>query len=197
MPAGMFEDDDYARRLRQAGYRVVCAEDVFVHHFGQASLGELCINGEYDRILQANRQRFEAKWGITWQPHGRRITAEYQQLRERIQRSAVAHLPPGTRVMVLSKGDDELLRIDGACGWHFPQVGTGQYANIYPADSAEAIAQLEALRSKGAEFVLIPKPAFWWLEHYAEFGDHLKSRYRSVIRDEETCLIYDLGGAHA
>jgi GT2 family glycosyltransferase len=56
---GMFEDDDYARRVRQAGYRVVCAEDVFVHHFGQASLGDLCLTGDYNRILEANRRRFE------------------------------------------------------------------------------------------------------------------------------------------
>jgi len=37
---GMFEDDDYGKRLRQAGYKVLCAEDVFVHHFGQGSFGE-------------------------------------------------------------------------------------------------------------------------------------------------------------
>ncbi|HYG35119.1 MAG TPA: glycosyltransferase family 2 protein, partial [Clostridia bacterium] len=71
---GMFEDDDYALRVRQAGYRVVCVEDVFVHHFGQGSIGELCLAGEYDQILDTNRRRFEEKWGLTWQPHGRRLS---------------------------------------------------------------------------------------------------------------------------
>ena len=38
---GMFEDDDYAVRVRNKGYRVICAEDVFIHHFGRTSFSVL------------------------------------------------------------------------------------------------------------------------------------------------------------
>jgi len=191
---GMFEDDDYGRRLRQAGYKVLCAEDVFVHHFGQGSFGELCRTNEYDRIFDSNRRRFEEKWGVPWEPHARRITPEYSQLRQRIQATSSRHLPAGTTVAVISKGDEELIRLTGNQGWHFPQARDGAYANIYPADGVEAVAQLEAIHAKGARFLLIPKPAFWWLDHYQEFKTHLESRCRLALRQEETCLIFDLGG---
>jgi GT2 family glycosyltransferase/glycosyltransferase involved in cell wall biosynthesis len=65
---GMFEDDDYALRVREAGFRVVCARDVFVHHHGRASfkvLGE----GEYLRVFQKNKAYFEAKWQRSWEQH--------------------------------------------------------------------------------------------------------------------------------
>ena len=64
---GMFEDDDYAKRVRQAGYRVICAEDVFVHHFGSASLSRLDTH-EYQALFEQNRLKYEEKWG-TWKPH--------------------------------------------------------------------------------------------------------------------------------
>ncbi len=191
---GMFEDDDYARRVRQAGYRIVCAEDVFVHHFGQASFGELCLSRQYDAVLEANRRRFEEKWNVTWQPHGRRLTAEYRELRRRIQGTVASRLPTHATVIVISKGDEELLSLNGHRGWHFPQAADGRYANVYPAGSAEAIAELERLRASGGGFLVIPKPAFWWLEYYPEFKEHLERHYRVAVRDEETCVIFDLGG---
>jgi GT2 family glycosyltransferase len=189
---GMFEDDDYSRRIRQAGYRVICAEDVFVHHFGQAAFGELCADGQYDRILESNRQRFEAKWSVQWQPHGRRITADYVHLRKTIQKVIAAQLPPGETVLVISKGDEELLHLEGREGWHFPRDAEGHYPSIYPADSAEAITQLEHGRANGAGYLLIPKPAFWWLDFYAGFKDHLERNYTVAVHDEDTCVIFDV-----
>jgi GT2 family glycosyltransferase len=66
--AGMFEDDDYAVRLRKAGYRVMCAEDVFVHHFGRSSFSKM-EDEEYRKLFEANRALFEQKWGSVWQEH--------------------------------------------------------------------------------------------------------------------------------
>jgi GT2 family glycosyltransferase/glycosyltransferase involved in cell wall biosynthesis len=65
---GMFEDDDYSHRARLAGYRVICAEDVFVHHFGQASFRKIP-EAEYEALFRRNRSLFEQKWGIAWRPH--------------------------------------------------------------------------------------------------------------------------------
>jgi GT2 family glycosyltransferase/glycosyltransferase involved in cell wall biosynthesis len=65
---GMFEDDDYSRRARAAGYRVLCAEDAFVHHFGEASFS-LLPNPEYRALFDENRRRFEEKWGEPWKEH--------------------------------------------------------------------------------------------------------------------------------
>jgi GT2 family glycosyltransferase/glycosyltransferase involved in cell wall biosynthesis len=58
---GMFEDTDYAERLKRAGYRIVSARDVFVHHNCKASFGKLP-NADYTRIYEENRRKFEEKW---------------------------------------------------------------------------------------------------------------------------------------
>jgi GT2 family glycosyltransferase/glycosyltransferase involved in cell wall biosynthesis len=64
---GMFEDDDYTRRMRENGYKVVCADDCFIHHFGRASF-KLLSDQEYIQIFQKNRKVYEEKWG-SWEPH--------------------------------------------------------------------------------------------------------------------------------
>jgi len=67
---GMFEDDDYARRVREKGYRIVCAEDVFVHHVGRASFSKLN-SSEYRQLFDKNISLFEEKWNTKWTPHKR------------------------------------------------------------------------------------------------------------------------------
>lgn len=65
---GLFEDDDYSRRVQAAGYRTVCAEDSYIHHHGQASFKALLDSGEYQPLWDRNHAYFESKWG-TWQAH--------------------------------------------------------------------------------------------------------------------------------
>ncbi|MEJ2710751.1 MAG: glycosyltransferase [Anaerolineales bacterium] len=65
---GMFEDDDYALRLKAKGYRILCAEDVFIHHWGSASFSKLD-QAAYQQLFEENRRKFETKWGLEWQPH--------------------------------------------------------------------------------------------------------------------------------
>lgn len=65
---GMFEDDDYALRLKKKGYRLLCAQDVFIHHAGEASFSRLD-RSFYRQLFEENRTKFEEKWGIEWQPH--------------------------------------------------------------------------------------------------------------------------------
>ena len=188
---GMFEDDDYAMRMRAAGYRVVCAEDVFVHHFGQASIGELA-NGKYGEIFHANRQKFEYKWGLKWEPYRHRFTQQYQTLIERIRTIVCDTIPAQSTVVVVSKGDEELIKLNGLTAWHFPQDEDGGFTGHYPADSKEAIAHLESLRDRGGDYLLIPQTSLWWLDHYAEFNRHLKNRYPQVVNEDEACLVLDL-----
>ena len=188
---GLFEDDDYSLRIRRAGYKIKCAEDVLIHHFGEASMGSLVPTGQHTAIFDANKKRFEEKWGTPWKPHARRQSDEYRDTVERIRTTVLGLIPPGSNVLVVSKGDDELLELEGRFGAHFPQVDGGVYAGHYPADSAGAIEQLERLRTSGAGFLLFPAPAFWWFDYYAGFRTHLESRYHCVCQNED-CVIYDL-----
>jgi len=110
----------------------------------------------------------------------------------RIRETVAESLPPHACVIVVSRGDAELLSLNGARTCHFPQREDGVYAGHYPADSERAIAHLESLRQKGNEFLLFPSTAFWWLDHYDEFRRHLDTRYQQIVNKPDACIIYAL-----
>jgi glycosyltransferase involved in cell wall biosynthesis len=66
----------------------------------------------------------------------------------------------------------------------------GQYWGA-PEDSAVAIRELERLRAGGASKIAFAWPAFWWLDHYAAFSQHVRSRYR-CISGNDRLVVFDL-----
>jgi ATP-binding cassette subfamily B protein len=189
---GMFEDDDYAMRMHAAGYRTVCAEGVHVHHLGGASLAAWSMTNDYGALFRKNCRRFEERWAVQWRPHARRDDLHYERVVDAVRRVVDAALPPDATVLVVSKGDDDLLALEGRRAWHFPQMEDGVFAGYYPADSAAAITHLEALRRKGASFLIIPDPARWWLDYYDGLREHLRRSGRLVVDEPGICQVFAL-----
>jgi glycosyltransferase involved in cell wall biosynthesis len=118
---------------------------------------------------------------------------DYRQLPARLREAVQSAVPPGATVLVVSKGDATLLDLDGRSAWHFPCDEAGAYAGYYPADGRAAVAHLEALRARGAGYLLFPNTAYWWLVHYADLRRHLQTRYRCSYCNA-SCTLYDLSG---
>jgi hypothetical protein len=116
----------------------------------------------------------------------------YGALVERIRSAVDPHVPDGATIAVVSRGDEALLRFEGAHGWHFPRNEQGAWAGHYPADGAEAVRHLEALRRQGARYLLIPRPGFWWLDHYEELRHYLNRDGSELMRTDDAVL-YRLG----
>jgi len=58
--SGNYEDDDYCLRAKKAGFNIMVAEDVFIHHYGSMSFKNNKI--DYDKSLKRNDELFRKKW---------------------------------------------------------------------------------------------------------------------------------------
>lgn len=111
---------------------------------------------------------------------------EVAAVREEVERS----VPVGATVLVVSRGDAELLRLGDREARHFPGDGEGRYLGHHPADGRAAVELLEEQRRAGAEYLVIPAAEGWWLRHYRAFADCLRGH--AVAADEAACTIYSL-----
>ncbi len=191
----LFQEEDYAIRLRNAGYRVVCARDVFVHNAGRSAIGHLTSAGVWGDRFHTVRRLFEEKWAVRWYAYDHLNASQYDVLR-RIRAVILQVIPPESTVLVISRGDEEVLSL-APRAWHFPRGADGKYAGHYPADSSAAILELETQRSQGADFLLIPNSAAWWLTYYDGWRQHLETCYQAVVQDGRTCAVFDLRRARS
>lgn len=118
----------------------------------------------------------------------RRYRAMVERFRELVART----VPPTARVAVVSKGDDELLRLGARVASHFPPDPNGGYAGYHPASGPHALEMLQASRAHGVEYLLFPATSLWWRETYDEFGQYLATRYRLLTEEDGTGAIYHL-----
>jgi GT2 family glycosyltransferase len=121
---GMFEDDDYALRVREKGYKILCAEDVFIHHWGSAGFSRLGFS-EYWRTFQENKIKFEDKWDIEWQPPRYRDKLLGEQLAQIVNEKiwlAFQVIEKDQKIAELQNRLAEFEAIKKSTGWSLLQV---------------------------------------------------------------------------
>lgn len=155
------------------------------------------IHGQQEQLAAAEStsQRLEAALAAEQQARQLREntkSAAYQELRRGIVAAVQRAVPIDATVLVVSKGDDRLLELDGRNAWHFPRAEDGRYLGYHPYDSAAAIVHLEELRGQGGQYLVFPATAAWWLDHYAGLKQHLDTRCTNVPTVDDSCVIYAL-----
>lgn len=115
--------------------------------------------------------------------HPRKYLAELatvEQLRALAQDLVV--IPAGETFILVDEARTDALLLTGRCWLPFPEHA-GHYAGP-PIDAAAALAELERLLDRGARWLVVTSPAFWWLEYYVEFNARLHSVHRCILSNE-------------
>lgn len=120
---GYYEDDDYCIRTRKAGYRLVCAEDVFVCHSGGGSFSK----GSSQNLISNNKKLLEDKLGVAYQPrHWRRKLIDI--IEGDLDRAREMGLTPGlrykleNRLQLLTKNKPKNLLKKTAFNWRMQKL---------------------------------------------------------------------------
>jgi glycosyltransferase involved in cell wall biosynthesis len=161
--------------------RLHCYQEILVWMKRQRSdlLNDLILAGGrmpvVGPIVQINYKRY---MGRKWQSDIRRLSKEIQSL-----------VPEGSTLIVVDEGNF------GADV--FPQrhpvpfiEREGQYWGP-PASDDAAIQAIELTRERGAGFIVVAWPAFWWLDYYQGWSEYLRSRYR-CIKQNNRFVVFDL-----
>jgi hypothetical protein len=134
------------------------------------------------------------------------LDARRQELERRLWRREVVdavhafaseRVPAGAEILIVSRGDDHLVHLGSRRAAHFPQADDGGYAGHHPADSGEAIAHLEELRRRGAQYLIVPATSGWWLDYYEELTAHLDREHTRMEGTGEHLTVFALSASPA
>ena len=107
----------------------------------------------------------------------------------RIRATVTGLVPEGATVLVVDKGDEDLLRVGGRQMRHLPRNPDGTPAWHDPENSDDLLEQIAREYELGARYLLIPSASLWWLDHYEGFARRLEQESRLLARDSDCALI--------
>jgi 4-amino-4-deoxy-L-arabinose transferase-like glycosyltransferase len=102
--------------------------------------------------------------------------------------------PKNSLIAAADNGDPTVFYYAERKGWHFPEK-EGIYDGE-PRQSAQAIAELEQLRSRGASYLVFTKDTSWWLDYYDPFAQHLAEN-ATLMETTSGFKIYELKSLEA
>ncbi len=168
---GGFEDDDYCLRLREKGYRIALARDVYIHHFGSASFGRLDYSYFVGRAKE-NLRYLESKHKITWRRRPEKplvsFLADFQYVADAQARSAANQ---AQQIQLLER---HLAAVDRLIAHYATEFGNlkGEFLNSGKRSARVrlAIEQAEAFPSLAAEWSAFRANASNWLATGGQAG---------------------------
>ena len=184
-----------AEEVLSADHQLDCFEQVYDELLAAAAAEELSeprgLSRDEARLDRAAQLRGELA-ELEARQEAVRLALWRQEVSEDVRSFVARAVPHGAQVLVISRGDEEIVDFPGHRGAHFPQAPDGAYAGHHPADSAAAIAHLEDLRSRGAQFLVVPATSAWWLEHYEELARHLDHEHARLADPSENYVAFAL-----
>jgi hypothetical protein len=182
-------------RLAEEIHRLACRLTAQEWRFDELAAAIGSLEARHDQTQAAvdevrtavEPSRLAALGGLSPEEIARR--GDYLAVVNRVRRTVRERLPKEARVLVIGRGDEDLVQLSGRRAAHFPQDAAGDFAGEYPGTGGEAVDQLRDLVGQGWDHLVIPSTSFWWLDSYPEFRIHLLREWHAVHRDEN-CLIF-------
>jgi len=152
-------------------------------------------NNEYAQFRSSRKLLQQLHEPLAATRFGRRLQKQvedntaWQATQQRIAAIMQQHVPKKARVLIVDKWDPTLFYLSRRKGWNFPDRAL--MPEGYPADDEKAVSHLEQLQKCGANYLVFPNAAFWWLDHYRAFREHLEANHARIWKDER-CVIYEI-----
>ena len=201
-PAGYLYDDirevvdivskPFPEDRRRLGFEHARKSDVFEHRKILLSLWRKATD---QAVAAGARQHVRGDdglpdWGQTTLP------LEQKARLRKIGQTVESLLPKGQHVLVA--GDTTEWEQTGVFTAHRLRPFVERRGQFWgpPADDATAIAELERMRKEGAAAIFFTESSLWWLDHYAAFGNSLRSRFDCRLQNDRIA-VFDLRSAKA